>query len=31
MANIKDFKKYVVYEFSSGCYTVDDYKKIKNK
>lgn len=28
MANIKDLKKYVGYEFSSGCYTGDDYKSL---
>ena len=31
MANIKDLKKYVGYEFSSGCYTGDDYKSFQNK
>ena len=31
MANIKDLKKYVGYEFSSGCYTGDDYKSFQTK
>ena len=31
MANIKDLKKYVGYEFSSGCYTGDDYKSFHTK
>ncbi len=31
MANIKDLKKYVGYEFSSGCYTGDDYKTFQTK
>ena len=31
MANIKDLKKYVNYEFSSGCYTGDDYKSFQTK
>ena len=29
MANIKDLKKYIGYEFSSGCYTGDDYKSFQ--
>lgn len=31
MANIKDLKKYIGYEFSSGCYTSDDYKSFQTK
>ena len=31
MANIKDLKKHVGYEFSSGCYTGDDYKSFQTK
>lgn len=31
MANIKDLEKYVNYEFSSGCYTGDDYKSFQTK
>ena len=31
MANIKDLKKYIGYEFSSGCYTGDDYKTFQTK
>ncbi len=31
MANIKDLKKYVGYEFSSGCYIGDDYKSFQTK
>ena len=31
MANINDLKKYVGYEFSSGCYTGDDYKSFQTK
>ena len=31
MANIKDLEKYVNYEFSSGCYTSDDYKSFQTK
>ena len=31
MANIKDLKKYVGYEFSSGCYPGDDYKSFQTK
>ena len=31
MANIKDLEKYVNYEFSSGCYTGDDYKSFQRK
>lgn len=31
MANIKDLKKYVGYEFSQGCYTGDDYKSFQTK
>ena len=31
MANIKDLEKYVNYEFSSGCYTGDDYISFQTK
>lgn len=31
MANIKDLEKYVNYEFSSGCYTSEDYKSFQTK
>lgn len=31
MANIKDLKKYINYEFSSGCYTGNDYKSFQTK
>lgn len=31
MVNIKDLEKYVNYEFSSGCYTGDDYKSFQTK
>ena len=31
MANIKDLEKYVNYEFSSGCYTGEDYKSFQTK
>ena len=31
MTNIKDLKKYIGYEFSSGCYTGDDYKSFQTK
>ena len=31
MANIKDLEKYVNYEFSSDCYTGDDYKSFQTK
>ena len=31
MANIKDLEKYIDYEFSSGCYTGDDYKSFQTK
>ena len=31
MANIKDLKKYIGYEFSSGCYTGEDYKTFQTK
>lgn len=31
MANIKDLKKYIGYEFSSGCYTGDNYKTFQTK
>ena len=31
MAQIKDLEKYVNYEFSSGCYTGDDYKSFQTK
>ena len=31
MVNNKDLKKYIGYEFSSGCYTGDDYKAFQTK
>lgn len=31
MATIKDCEKYIDYEFSSGCYTGDDYKSFQTK
>ena len=31
MATIKDLEKYIDYEFSSGCYTGDDYKSFQTK
>lgn len=31
MAKIKDLEKYIDYEFSSGCYTGDDYKSFQTK
>ena len=31
MANIKDLEKYINYEFSSGCYSGDDYKSFQTK
>lgn len=31
MANIKDLEKNINYEFSSGCYTGDDYKSFQTK
>lgn len=31
MANIKYLKKYINYEFSSGCYTGNDYKSFQTK
>ena len=31
MATIKDLEKYIDYEFSSGCYTGDDYKNFQTK
>ena len=31
MATLKDLKKYLNYEFSSGCYTGDDYKSFQTK
>ncbi len=31
MATIKDLQKYINYEFSSGCYTGDDYKSFQTK
>ncbi len=31
MATIKDLQKYIGYEFSSGCYTGDDYKSFQTK
>lgn len=31
MATIKDLEKYIDYEFSSGCYTGDEYKSFQTK
>ena len=31
MATIKDLEKYIDYEYSSGCYTGDDYKSFQTK
>ena len=31
MAKIADLKKYINYEFSSGCYTGEDYKSFQTK
>jgi hypothetical protein len=31
VATIKDLEKYIDYEFSSGCYTGDDYKSFQTK
>ena len=31
MATIKDLEKYIDYEFTSGCYTGDDYKSFQTK
>ena len=31
MAKLKDLEKYVNYEFSSGCYTGEDYKSSQTK
>ena len=31
MATIHDLKKYIGYEFSSGCYTGEDYKSFQTK
>ena len=31
MATLKDLKKYLNYEFSSGCYTGEDYKSFQTK
>lgn len=31
MATIAELKKYINYEFSSGCYTGDDYKTFQTK
>jgi len=31
MATITELKKYIGYEFSSGCYTGDDYKTFQTK
>lgn len=31
MAKINDLKKYIYYEFSSGCYTGEDYKSFQTK
>jgi hypothetical protein len=31
MTQIKDLEKYIDYEFSSGCYTGDDYKSFQTK
>ena len=31
MANLAELKKYLNYEFSSGCYTGEDYKSFQTK
>lgn len=31
MTNLKELEKYLGYEFSSGCYTGEDYKKFERK
>lgn len=31
MATIKELERYIDYEFSSGCYTGDDYKSFQTK
>ena len=31
MAKLNDLKKYIDYEFSSGCYTAEDYKSFQTK
>ncbi|MGN0960759.1 MAG: hypothetical protein ACI4PF_01005 [Christensenellales bacterium] len=31
MANLKDLEKYLNYEFSSGCFTGEDYKTFERK
>ncbi len=31
MAKLSDLKKYLTHEFSSGCYTGDDYKSFQTK
>lgn len=31
MATLKDLEKYIDYEFSSGCYTGEDYKQFQTK
>lgn len=31
MATLKDLEKYIDYEFSSGCYTGDDYKQFQTE
>ena len=31
MATLKDLQKYLNYEFSTGCYTGDDYKSFQTK
>lgn len=31
MAKLNDLKKYIDYEFSSGCYTGEDYKSFQTK
>ena len=31
MANLQELKKYLNHEFSSGCYTGDDYKSFQTK
>ena len=31
MAKLKDLEKYIGYEFSSGCYTGEDYKSFQTK
>lgn len=31
MAKLKDLEKYLNYEFSTGCYTGEDYKTFQTK